>query len=65
MDYTYLSAFLFMLHENNFSAGLESSPWMVIHESESLRRNMLHYFWDFFDSLYKQNSNLELIWKCI
>ena len=26
---------------------------------------MLYYFSDFFDNFYKQNSNLELIWKCI
>ena len=26
---------------------------------------MLYYFSDFFDNFYKQNSNLELIWKCV
>ena len=26
---------------------------------------MLHYFSDFFDNLYEQNSDLELLWKFI
>ena len=66
MAYTYVSAFLCMLHENNFSVRLESgvlpngNPWIRVR-----RRNMLQYFSDFFDNLCKQNSNLESILKFI